>query len=157
MNTMDRMKKLLSRLDLAWREFQDTYQGLSEMELLTPGVTGTWSIKDIIAHVTTWEVEALKHLPLILRGEKLPKYSVRYGGIDAFNAQATANKKDLSLAEVLREQARVHQKLVDLIESIPEEHLEGKTRFCHRLRLDTYKHYQIHTAAIQKWRSARKR
>ena len=30
------------------------------------GVTGSWSVKDIIAHVTTWEEEALKHLPLIL-------------------------------------------------------------------------------------------
>ena len=38
--------------------------------MLEPGVTGAWSVKDILAHVTTWEGEALKHLPLVLRGEK---------------------------------------------------------------------------------------
>ena len=49
-------------------------------------MAGGWSIKDIIAHVTTWEGEALTHLPRILAGEKSPRYSVTYGGIDAFNA-----------------------------------------------------------------------
>ena len=61
--------------------------GLSDAELMEPGVTGAWSVKDIIPHVTGWEEEALTHLPLILAGGRPPRYSVRYGGIDAFNAQ----------------------------------------------------------------------
>ena len=31
-------------------------------ELLEPGVTGAWSVRDIIAHVTTRDEEALGHL-----------------------------------------------------------------------------------------------
>ena len=52
----------MHRLDQAWQALQDAYAGLSEAELLQPGVTGTWSVKDIIAHVTWWEEEALEHL-----------------------------------------------------------------------------------------------
>ena len=79
-----------------------SYAGLSDMPLMEHGVTGNWSVRDIIAHLTSWE-EALKHLPLILNGGKPPRYSVTYGGIDAFNALITERKKDVSLTEVLME------------------------------------------------------
>jgi DinB family protein len=55
---------LLKRLDKAWNEFQEARAGLSEAQLMIRGVTGKWSVRDILAHVTTWEEEALKHLPL---------------------------------------------------------------------------------------------
>jgi hypothetical protein len=108
--------------------------------MLEPGVTGAWSVRDIIAHVTTWDEEALKHLPLVLKGGKPPRYSLTYGGIDAFNALMTEQKKDLSLPEVLRQMNDTHRRVLNLIESAPESQLKGETRFRHRLRLDTYGH-----------------
>jgi len=146
---------LLKRLDHAWTDFQDAYAGLPERELLQPGVTGAWSIRDIIAHVTWWEAEALTHLLDILAGRRPPRYSVKYGGIDAFNALMTERKRHLSLGAVLEEQADTHRRLVALIESTPAEQIEGETRWRHRLRLDTYGHYPKHAAAIRRWRAAR--
>jgi hypothetical protein len=151
---MDR-ERLLKRLDKAWDAFQESYAGLSEAELLVPGVTGAWSIKDIIAHVSWWEEEALKHLPLILAGARPPRYSVTYGGIDAFNARMTERKKDLSLTEVLRQRDDIHRRLVALIQSAPEAQMTRETRFRRRLRLDTYGHYPKHARAIRTWRERR--
>jgi len=146
---------LLKRLDRAWTDFQQAYAGLPELELLHPGVTGTWSIRDIIAHVTWWEAEALTHLPDILSGRRPPRYSVTYGGIDAFNALMTERKRHLSLGEVLEEQADTHRRLVALIERAPADQIERETRWRHRLRLDTYGHYPKHAAAIRRWCAAR--
>ena len=148
-------RKVLERLEKAWMDFQESFEGLSESQLLVSGVTGAWSVRDILAHVTTWEEEALKHLPSILRGETPPRYSVMYGGIDAFNAQTTAQKKNDSLRDVLRQLTATHRKLLDFLETLPEEYFAGETRFRHRLRLDTYGHYPKHARAIQKWREAR--
>jgi len=148
-------ERLLKRLDQAWEAFQESYAGLSEAELLVPGVTGVWSIKDIIAHVSWWEEEALKHLPLILAGGRPPRYSVTYGGIDAFNATMTEQKKDLSLADVRQQQDNIHRRLVALIRSAPETAATGETRFRRRLRLDTYGHYPKHARAIRIWRDQR--
>jgi hypothetical protein len=145
----------MKRFDAAWAAFTNSYAGLSESELLQPGVTKTWSVRDIIVHVTTWEEEALKHLPGILAGRRPPRYSVTYGGIDAFNALMTDRKKGLPLAEVLRQQAAVHRRVVALIERAPEDQLASETRFRRRLRLDTYGHYAGHTAAILRWRRQR--
>ncbi len=93
---MDR-QRLLKRLAKAWRAFQESYAGLSDSQMMEPGVTAAWSVRDILAHVTSWEEEALKHLPLILKGRKPPRYSVTYGGIDAFNALMTEQKQNVSL------------------------------------------------------------
>jgi DinB superfamily len=149
---VNRREQLLKRLDRAWRAFQESYAGLSGTERLEAGVTGNWSVKDVVAHVTVWEEEALKHLPLILAGGKPPRYGLTYGGIDAFNAQTMKQKRDLSLSEVLQQSEAVHQRLVAFVENAPEEQLGSETRFRHRLRLDTYGHYAIHTRAIRQWR-----
>jgi hypothetical protein len=151
---MDRMQ-LLKRIDRAWEELKASYVGLSNSELLEPCVTGNWSVRDIIAHVTWWEEEALKHLPVILAGGKPPRYSVVYGGIDAFNAQMTEQKRNLSLDEVLRQQDETHHRLIDFIQTVPEDQFARETRFRRRLRLDTYSHYPKHAEAIRKWREQR--
>ncbi len=148
---MDR-RQLLQRLDTAWGAFEESYAGLSDAQLMKPGVTGDWSVRDILAHVSTWEEEALTHLPLILEGGAPPRYSVRYGGIDAFNARMTEQKASLSLAAVRRQLDGTHRRLIDFVRRTPEDQLSRETRFRRRLRLDTYGHYPLHAEAIRRWR-----
>jgi hypothetical protein len=147
-----RVTRLLTRLDAAWAAFKESYAGLSDPELIEPGVVGDWSVKDILAHVTTWEEEALKILPLIIEGTRPPRYSAAYGGIDAFNARMSERKGRLSLSEVRRQLDETHERLVALIQNAPLSQLSGDTRFRRRLRLDTYGHYPIHASAIRDWR-----
>ena len=153
---MDR-SQLLKRLDKAWEKLIQSYAGLSASELMEPGVTGGWSIKDIIAHISSWEEEALTHLPLILAGGKPPRYSVKYGGIDAFNAQIMEQTRSLSLPTVLRQRDDTHCRLIDFIKSVPEDQFTRETRFRRRIRLDTYGHYSKHAEAIRKWREQRQK
>jgi len=147
------MKKqqLFQKLEQAWAALKESYAGLSDAQLTEPGVMGEWSVKDILAHVTTWEEEALKYLPLILTGGRPPRY-IQSGGIDAFNAQMVEQKQELVLSEVLRQLEETHRRLLDYLQSVPEEHFTRETRFRHRLRLDTYSHYPLHARAIQEWR-----
>ena len=150
--TLMNRQQLLKRLDKAWAAFKASYDGLSGAQLTEPGVTGEWSVKDLITHVTWWEEEALQYLPLILRDGRPPRYSTKYGGIDAFNAQMTEQKRGLSLSAVLRHMDETHRRLIDYIQSAPEEQFTRETRFRHRLRLDTYSHYPKHAQAIWDWR-----
>ncbi len=145
-------QQLLQKLDLAWTAFTESFAGLSDAQMAEPGVMGDWSVKDIVAHVTTWEEEALKYLPVILEGRRPPRYSTKYGGIDAFNAQMSAKKRDLRVAEVLGQLHETHGRLVDYIQSVPEAQFATETPFRHRLRLDTYSHYPLHARAIREWR-----
>jgi hypothetical protein len=144
--------QLLVRLDAAWRDFEASYAGLTNPQLLIPNVTGRWSVRDIIAHVTWWEEEALEHLPLIREGGRPPRYSVKYGGINAFNAMMTEQRRALSLDAVLRQHDDVHARLVDYVKSVPEELIRTETRFRRRLKLDAIGHYPVHARSIRAWR-----
>lgn len=145
-------QQLLKKLDRSWAALTEAYAGLSEAQLTESGVLADWSVKDILAHVTTWEEEALKYLPLILQGGKPPRYSVQYGGLDTFNALMTEQKRGLSLSEVMQQLEDTHRRLLDYVESAPEEAISQETPFRHRLRLDTYSHYPIHARMIRDWR-----
>jgi hypothetical protein len=145
-------QQILQRLDTAWADFEDSYAGLSDAELLVPGVTRAWSVRDIIAHVTWWEEEALTHLPRIREGGRPPRYAAQYGGIDAFNALMTEQRRALSLADIFRQHDAVHEQLVAYVRSVPDDLFARETRFRRRLRLDTYGHYPIHARAIRAWR-----
>lgn len=149
------MKKeqVINKLKSSWKDLLESISGLSKAQMLQPGVTGEWSVKNILAHVTTWEEECLKHLPVILEGRRTERYSVQYGGIDSFNALMSEQKSSLSLDEVLDQLANTHQTLIEFVESQPDDLFLSETRFRKRLRLDTYSHYPIHTHAIRLWRS----
>jgi len=147
--------QLLKKVDARWEDLVGSYAGLSDADLTEPGVTGTWSVKDIIAHVTVWEEEALAHLPVVLTGRRPPRYSVTHGGINAFNAQMTQRHRDLSLAEVIERRDATHSRLLEFIRGVPASAFEGDTRFRRRLRLDTDGHYALHTKAIRTWRGQR--
>lgn len=147
--------QLLSKVDARWTELVASYADLSAADMTEAGVTGSWSVKDIIAHVAVWDEEALTHLPAVLAGRKPPRYSVTHGGIDAFNAQMTQRNRDVSLRDVLRLRDDTHGRLMVFLESVPESEYGSDTRFRRRLRLDTYGHYAVHTKAIWAWRHRR--
>ena len=146
-------EQLLNKLERAWTELNESYAGLPDSQLTKSGAVDNWSVKDILAHVTTWEEEALKYLPLIIESGRPPRYSAQYGGIDAFNALRTEQKRSLSLPEVLRQLEETHRQLVEYVRSVPEEQFTRETPFRHRLRLDTYSHYPQHAEAIREWRA----
>jgi len=143
--------QLIARIDKPWRAFNDACAGLPEAAMLDPGVVEGWSVKDMIAHVATWDNEALKALPLIMQSKRPP----RYGGVDNFNASQYDANARLSLTQAREALAATHERLLALIDSVPESWFEGETRFRHRLRLDTWAHYPEHTLAVLAWRKSR--
>ena len=148
-------ERLNERLESRWREFHDEFEGLSDDALVEPGVVGPWSVRDVLAHVTSWDEEALKALPVIVEGGRVPRYSDLYGGIDSFNAQTQGRKRDLSLEQVMMEMEETHQRLLTYLVSVPEEAFARENRFLRRLRQDTYGHYREHAEQIRAWREGR--
>lgn len=145
-------EQLLRRLDARWLELEQSWAGLTESQMTQPGVAGDWSVRDVLAHVSWWEEEALEHLPTILEGRRPPRYADAWGGIDAFNAAMSERWRALTLDEVLERRQATHARLVAYLTSVPEEQIATETRFRRRLRLDTWGHYPLHARAIRDWR-----
>ncbi len=150
-----RIDRMLDEIETTWAAFHASYAGLDDDQVQIPGVCGDWSVRDLIAHVTWWDAEAIAHLPEVLAGRRPPKYSDLYGGIDAFNAHMTERDAGLTLDEVRDRSEATHADLVSFVAGVDPALLTPKTRFRHRLKLDTFGHYPIHTANILAWRELR--
>ena len=144
-------EQLIARIESRWRAFNEACAGLPDEALTQSGVAGEWSVKDLMAHIATWEGEAVKALPIIMQGKRPP----RYGGVDNFNARQNDANSRLSLAEAREALQASHRRLLDFIATVPESWFETETRFRHRLRLDTWGHYREHTQAILAWRQSK--
>ncbi len=140
-------ERTLGRLGQEWQALLHTWEGLSEKILLQPGAVGHWSVRDVMAHIATWDEEARKALPLILEGKPLP----RYMGIDAFNAREQERKRHFSLEQLQEELFTTHDNIIHFLKTIPESAFTIP-RFMKRLRLDTIGHYREHTAQIAAWK-----
>jgi hypothetical protein len=142
---------VLQRLDKEWQSFLKSIDGMPDQILFEPDVVGVWSIRDVMAHVTTWEEESLKFIPVILEGKTPPRY-ITLGGIHVFNARETERKRDLSPEQVKNQLQNTHQKLITYLKSIPEDEYISGSRFLRRLSQDTYRHYHEHAVQINDWR-----
>ena len=146
-------ERLMVTIGRSWDDLLASVEGLTDEELLTTGVVERWSVKDILAHVTTWERESLEHLPSIARGDAQQRYSTVYGSLDAFNALKFEENQNRPLPEVRTRLHDTHQQLLAYLDSVPDELLSSKERFRTRLRWDTYSHYAIHAQHIREWRT----
>ncbi len=146
--------QLLKRLDVRWQEFRAAFAGLSDEAVLTPGVTGTWSARDLISHVATWDEEALKALPMVLEDKPLPRYA-SIGEIDSFNAREQWRKRGMTLDEVVRDMETTHRRLLSFLRIVPPAAYASEGRFVKRLRLDSYGNYRKHAAGLLSWRKSR--
>ena len=111
-----------------------------------PGVVGPWSTKDLLGHVTTWEVEMMVNVQRVVDGLEMK----RYPDIDAFNADASAPKRAMSVEDLRQELCDVHGETVRFVSALSDE-LLGREEVERRIRIDTFAHYREHAQQIRCW------
>jgi hypothetical protein len=86
------------------RDLEDSYQrALVTLELVDPEQViyeeSGWRVKDIVAHVATWDAESLRSIYAHRRGSA---YSIpNFGRIDDFNAYAAHARMDEPMARIM--------------------------------------------------------
>ncbi len=137
---------VLRQIDGSWRELQSALAEVPGDRVEEPGVVGRWSTKDLLGHVTTWEVEMMANVQRVVDGLEMK----RYPDVDAFNADASAAKRAMSAVDLRQELSRVHGETVRLLSALSDE-LLGREEVEWRIRIDTFAHYREHAEQIRRW------
>lgn len=88
----------------------------------TGGVCGVWSVKDIMAHLTSYEALLTDVLSGFLGSSEMPTLqSLLQNGHDAFNAAETGARRSSSPADVLQEYQAGHARNMELAAQIPAD------------------------------------
>jgi hypothetical protein len=97
-----------------------TVDGLPEAEWYTPNVCGVWSVKDILAHLASFEHMLVDVLNSLLCGTPTPALD-RYRAGLAFNDDEVASRQDKGVHEVFAEYRDTHAEAARLLEQVPVE------------------------------------
>lgn len=144
-------------LNQAAREYQalhKTLRGLNE-DQMTEVWLGTWSVKDIVAHMSGWHRELGPALERLARGEKPVPDGKSYEDVDGWNARFAAAARDTTVADVLLEFDTSHGYFMRVADEVPEERFQpGKTAY-RIVDFNSAHHYKEHGDQIRAWRKSR--
>lgn len=150
---------LLTAVTDSRHAFTALIKGINTAQMEIPGVEASWSVKDIVAHICSWEASMCRWLDMTMRGET-PDRPLSDADIDQMNAAFTAVNAQKSLETVLAEFMALEAQIMTTITAVPENDLFDLGRFSWRspesplwymVGGNTFWHYEEHTETIQKW------
>jgi hypothetical protein len=160
------MSELIDKASI-FNQMRTNYAALEEIlapldktQMTTKGVIDGWSIKDMLAHISSWHHRLLTWLDAAIRNvEPAISGPDNVEEMDALNAQFYLENKSRPLDEVLTDFRTTHQQIMDIIQAMREEDLISPQRFAwtqgsplwQLVAGDTYEHYQEHRKQIQEW------
>ena len=88
-----------------------------------PGVNGDWSMKDIAAHLTGWNIRLAANLQAALDGEPEPPppWPAHLQTDDQVNAWIYTSNHDRSTGEVLEDSRRTFDQILTVVEVFSED------------------------------------
>ena len=150
---MSAKQDLLNEAAREYKAFHEAIQGLNETQM-TEVWLGTWSLRDIVAHISGWHHELEPALGRIARGERPVPAGTSYEDVDAWNEKFAAARKTTPVAEVLLELDASHEAFMHAAAQVPEDRfVEGKTAW-KIVSQNTGHHYREHGEQIRAWRAA---
>ncbi|MGH7322568.1 MAG: ClbS/DfsB family four-helix bundle protein [Candidatus Rokuibacteriota bacterium] len=151
---MTTKEELLTAAAREYRGFHEALQGLNE-EQMSEAWLGTWSVKDIVAHMAGWHREMVPALERMARGERPLPEGVSYDDVDGWNAKFAAAARGTSVADVLLDFERTHERFMRAAGAVPAERFQpGKTAW-RIVDLNSAHHYKEHGDQIRAWRQSR--
>lgn len=144
-------QELVQQVEQGFQELLQAVEGLSD-EAATRVWYGTWSVRDIMAHIAGWHREMASALQRVARGERPTPEGVDYSDADDWNARFAQAHADTPWPQMLQELRASKDALLAAARQVPEDRFEeGRVayRILHNAAID---HYREHIPAILEWR-----
>ena len=150
--------ELIQEMVLARGRFDSLINAIPRSKMTLPGASGEWSIKDVVAHVTSYD--RWLGLGLALRGQKPPDHWVEDIPLDDFNRWLFEENRDLPLDQVLDDSTGVWGQILEAVHVqseiylFTEQSVPGvpyKFKPSEVLKSESYGHYLDHLPALEGW------
>jgi hypothetical protein len=154
---MDDKTKIINRLRDEFSRWEELLGGLSEEEISAPERIEALSIKDIVAHLTTWQEISVARMEAGLQDNE-PVFPGWPAGldpdadnVDAINAWIYESRHGAPWEEIHREWRERFLRLIELGEAMPEKDLMEAGKYpwikgsaLAAVLVGTYEHHEEH-------------
>ncbi len=145
---------LLDESETAFQDLKRTLQGLTEAQMREVWC-GTWSARDVVAHISGWHRELGPALERLGRGERPIPAGTSYEDVDGWNARFTAAKADWTTPAILAELDASHRHFMAKAAAVPAERFVPDKTAWKLVDLNGRHHYQTHALDIAAWRKSK--
>jgi hypothetical protein len=162
-------KQFITRLLLERDKFELLLNRIGFTRRMTiKGVSGKWSIKDILAHILAYEQYIADRMHEILLNEPYTPCKTQTA-LDAFlddfgypdfgspllddhgpNAWVVERYRNVSLEDIVAQETNAFSSIISALEDLPENLIMQHNLF-ERVAHNTYHHYREHIADIKRW------
>lgn len=151
--TVDKVA-FISRLQQARAQWEAALAQLNEQCILQPGSIGTWSVKDLIAHVSWYEREMVPVIHLHTFAGS-PWWTL---SPDERNAMIYQQNSQRSLQEIVQEGQSSYTDLLEAVQRLSDEDLNDPHHFKYMpedwipwqiFAGNSFEHYQDHLLALR--------
>lgn len=123
--------EMVKRLQAERRRLDKNLSGLSQKDMLRPGVVGHSSIKDILAHLADWEARMPVWMEAARRGDPVesPEPGLTWKQLDILNERIYQAHCNQSLEQVLEYYYAAHERFMEMVEAMPEQEMLERGRY----------------------------
>jgi hypothetical protein len=143
-------EEVRSLLEQAHEELLAAIDALTPEQMAIP-VFADWSVKDILAHIVSWEEYTLLDFQRVARGHMPALASFKQQDVDSFNALVMSLRRDFPLDQVMDELEANRRATIAALGALPDERL-AQGQFARIWATITAGHDHEHAEDIRKWR-----
>ncbi len=142
--------KLIGELEDAYQQLVAAIRGIPESKMTEP-MLGEWSVKDILAHISSWDELEVQDLRRLGRGHVPMQTAFREEEGDNWNAFLLKGLRLFPMSQVMAELEANRQASREVMDGLPDAFFAPGSllrTFCE----GTVKHYREHAAQVRAWR-----
>ncbi|HET8843665.1 MAG TPA: ClbS/DfsB family four-helix bundle protein [Ktedonobacteraceae bacterium] len=150
--------ELLAIIQDGFKQFEALLASLPEEQMTIPGVNGSWSVKDNLAHLAAWQNYQAARMQSALDGTEPPDPAPGRETEDDVNEYFYERDRQLPLVEVLAEFRASYQRVLAVTQAMSWEMLNGPFPwYDNNAPIGAYTlgnttgHYELHGGLIQMW------
>lgn len=152
--TADRLAELRRELDAAREELSAALADADPALLMTPGLVGDWSARELVAHLAHWADWASTCLDAAAEG-RLGELGSDTWDVDAQNADVAREAASLSMSAVRDREAESYERLVERLSSLDPSLLSMPAPWGGTVETivieDGPEHYAQHAQHVRSW------
>lgn len=151
----------IQQMRAARKELTETITGMSEDDFLRAKAIDKWTLKDLLAHIATWDEEIVRVLQTFtLPGDSQYTYSIaERNDYAAWNEEQVASRTALTVNQVMSEFEIARRDLLQVVEGLTDPVLNrsrmtpwGKSQTGFELLTGQIDHDREHAVQIRSYR-----
>lgn len=112
----------IQQLRAGRKELQETIHGLTEEDFLRPKAIDKWTLKDLLAHIASWDEEMVRVLQTFtLPGESIYTYAIAdRNGFAVWNEEQITARRERTMPEIMSEFEIARRDLIQVVEGLTD-------------------------------------